>query len=167
MRVVIAHGLISFQGSGAVLMHMHRCPSARSGVAKRKGAWPGGGSPGLHKRSAESRGNPATRRSFTLARREGQSPLEHSRKAGAHGGAVYTVRSRLLLKADGVEHGPRRFASYAKREHRRRTGRHYRLESPVVPNVAHTLGFADRLDSRQRPVPINNLSQPGLHYIWL
>jgi hypothetical protein len=29
----------------------------------------------LHKRSAESRGNPATRQSFTLARREGQSPL--------------------------------------------------------------------------------------------
>ena len=31
------HGSISFKGSVAVLMHMHRCPSARSGVAKRKG----------------------------------------------------------------------------------------------------------------------------------
>jgi len=36
-------------GPVAVLMHMHRCPSARSGVAKRKGVLQGGASPGLHK----------------------------------------------------------------------------------------------------------------------
>jgi hypothetical protein len=49
---------------------------------------PGGGSPSLHKRSAESRGNPAPRQSFTLARREGQSPLEIHGKGSAHGVAL-------------------------------------------------------------------------------
>jgi hypothetical protein len=59
----------------------------------------------LHKRSAESRGNPATRRSFTLARREGQSPLEIHGKESAHGVAL-TRCAKLLLNADGLEDGP-------------------------------------------------------------
>src|SRR5437867_12746334 len=54
---------------------MHPCPLAKPGIAKSKGVLQGGGSPGLHKRSAESWGNPARRRSFTLARREGRRPL--------------------------------------------------------------------------------------------
>ena len=39
-----------------------------------------------HKRSAESRGNPAPRRSFTLALREGQSPFEIHRERARCGG---------------------------------------------------------------------------------
>ena len=39
----IAHDVISFQGSVAVHMHMHRCLSARSGVAKRQGRGAGRG----------------------------------------------------------------------------------------------------------------------------
>ncbi len=60
----------------------------------REGDHPGCTSPDVLGpcRGAEAWGNPATRRSFTLARREGQRPLEIHKKESAHGAAVYTVR---------------------------------------------------------------------------
>lgn len=76
-RGVIAFGVAErFEGRH---LHMHGCPSARSGVAKGKGGGPGGGSPGLHEPHTflggeEGRGNPVGQRSFTLARREGSDP---------------------------------------------------------------------------------------------
>src|SRR5438876_8348999 len=65
-------------GCCACLMRKHPCPLAKPGVAQSKGVWQGGGTPGLDKRSAEGWGNPARRRRFTLARREGQRPLEET-----------------------------------------------------------------------------------------
>src|SRR5258706_6766860 len=69
---------------GAVHMHRHPTPVGETGVAKRKGAGPGGGSPGLHKErsDAEGWGDPVPRSSFTLAHARG-GPLEkgHQEKA--------------------------------------------------------------------------------------
>src|ERR1035438_857943 len=73
--VEVAHLLFSFWVW--VAMKMQPCPSARSGVAERRGARWEGNHPGCTSRSFRrgSLGKPTVRRSFTLAWREGQRPL--------------------------------------------------------------------------------------------
>src|SRR5882672_4034922 len=84
MRVLVVLMLIFGPPSrawGAVHMHRHPTPVGETGVAKRKGAGLGGGSPGLHKErsDAEGWGHPVPRRSFTLAHARGD-PLGKGRQ---------------------------------------------------------------------------------------
>src|SRR6267378_3755069 len=101
MRVFVVLMLIfgpPFRAWGAVHMHRHPTPVGETGVAKRKGAGPGGGSPGLHKEhsDAEGWGHPVPRRKLYPCAREG-GPLRKgpSRKETAHGVLVTRCDPKL------------------------------------------------------------------------
>jgi hypothetical protein len=106
----IAHDVISFQGSGAVHMHMHRCPSARSGVAKRQGRGAGRGITRLAQAQRGKLGKRGPAAELHPCAARGAEPLRDPSHRCAHGVAVDTVRARSLLQADAVEHGPRAVA---------------------------------------------------------
>src|SRR5258706_2005496 len=105
MRVLVVLMLIFGPPSrawGAVHMHRHPTPVGETGVAKRKGAGPGGGSPGLHKErnDAEDRGHPVSRRSFTLAHARGD-PLGRGGKTRKPARcARHTVHSESAFKIE-------------------------------------------------------------------